>query len=150
MPLKAEDKWDAIKQMSSYLIRSNHINNLTAEQLHAIVEEREREFPTAIGEHIAVPHARISGNEKLMGVIGICQKPIEFGSFDKKPVDIIILVATPEDKPDLHIKLLAAIARIFSNQEIHKKIIEAHSPAEVYDILQGQEVRSLNSYLIQN
>ena len=85
-----------------------------------------------------------------MGVIGICSKPLDFNSFDNKLVDIVILVATPEGKSDLHIRLLATIARIFSNRPLYNSIISAESAAEVYDILQSREVRDINSYLQDN
>jgi mannitol/fructose-specific phosphotransferase system IIA component (Ntr-type)/Kef-type K+ transport system membrane component KefB len=147
MPLKSRDKWEAIETMSQFLIDSNHIKHLTSKQLHKIVVEREKEFPTALGEQIAVPHARIEGNHKLMGVIGICPIPIEFDAFDKKPVDIVILVATPEGKSDMHVRLLATIARIFSNKSLHNSIVAAKSTAEVYDLLQTREVRGINSYI---
>ncbi len=147
MPISSTNKWDVIEEMCRFLIKSNNINTLTEEQLIDIVMEREKEFPTAIGEAIAVPHARIPGNHRLMGVIGIMQKPIEFEALDKKPVDVVVLVATPEGKDTLHIKLLATIARIFSNAPLHKKIVMSESPAEVYDILQSEEIRTINSYL---
>lgn len=147
MPLKGDDKWELIDHMCSFLIKQNHLKSISKEELHSLVKEREMEFPTAIGEGIAVPHARIPGNHKLMGVIGICEKPVEFGALDKKGVTIVILVATPEGKDTLHVKLLAAIARIFSNQEIRTQISNAGSAEEVYTILQSKEIRNINSYL---
>jgi len=147
MPIKSTNKWDVIEEMCRFLVKSNNINTLTEEQLIDIVMQREKEFPTAIGEAIAVPHARIPGNHQLMGVIGILQKPMEFEALDQKPVDVVILVATPEGKDALHIKLLATIARIFSSASLHQKIVTSESPAEVYDILQSEEIRTINSYL---
>lgn len=147
MPLRSGDKWEAIRGMCRFLIKSNNINSITEEQLISIVEEREKEFPTALGEQIAVPHARIPGNHRLMGVIGILEKPLEFGALDGQPVDVVILVATPEGKDTLHIRLLATIARIFSDATLHQKIVNAESPAEVYDILQSREIRTINTYL---
>lgn len=147
MPIECDDKWELIDKLCHFLIKQNHLKGISREELHKLVTDREKELPTAIGEGLAVPHARIPGNNKLMGVIGICNKPVEFGALDKKGVTIVILVATPEGKDDLHVKLLAAIARIFSNQEIRKQISSAGSAEEVYTILQSKEIRSINSYL---
>lgn len=147
MPLKCGDKWQAIDEMCRFLIKSHTVNSISEEKLISIVTEREKEFPTAIGERIAVPHARIPGNHRLMGVIGILEKPIDFEAIDAQPVDVVILVATPEGKDTLHIKLLATIARIFSDATLHKKIVMSESPAEVYDILQSREIRTVNAYI---
>ena len=146
-PLKADNKWDAIEQMCDFLIKSNNLAAISSEELKEMVIAREKDFPTAIGEQIAVPHARIPGNHKLMGVIGILEKPIEFEALDNRPVDVVILVATPEGKDTLHIKLLATIARIFSNPSLHRAIVTSQSAAEVYDILQSEEIRTINTYL---
>lgn len=147
MPLKCSDKWQTINEMCRFLITSHNVNSISEEKLISIVTEREQEFPTAIGERIAVPHARIPGNHKLMGVIGILDTPIDFEAIDAQPVDVVILVATPEGKDSLHVKLLATIARIFSDAILHNKIVTSESPAEVYDILQSREIRTVNAYL---
>ena len=147
MPLKTDNKWDAITTMCKFLIDSNNVHTISVEELTDIVIKREREFPTAIGEQIAVPHARIPGNHKLMGVIGILEKPIDFEALDNQPVDIVILVATPEGKDNLHLRLLATIAKIFSDPILHQRIVNSESPAEVYDILQSREIRTINTYL---
>ncbi len=147
MPLKGKDKWEHITHLSDFFITANHVKTLSKEQLHDLIIEREQSFPTAIGEHIAVPHARIPGNHRLMGVIGICEHPVDFGALDKKPVQIIVMVATPEGKDQVHLKLLAAVARIFSDSELRQRILKAQSAAEVYTILQSSEVRDINDYL---
>ncbi len=148
MPLEAENKWDAIEQMTDFLVKTNHLRSITRDELLEYITAREKEFTTGLGNKLAIPHARIPAKEKLMGVIGICEKPIDFESIDNKPVDIVILIATPEGQENLHLKLLSAIARIFAEDpQCHDRLVSAGSPAEVYDLLQSKEVRNINSYL---
>jgi mannitol/fructose-specific phosphotransferase system IIA component (Ntr-type)/NhaP-type Na+/H+ or K+/H+ antiporter len=148
IPLDAKDKWDAIDKMTDFLVKTNHLRSITRDEILKNITEREKSASTGIGQQIAIPHARVSSREKLMGVIGILKESIEFDSIDNKPVSIIILIATPKGKEDLHVKILSAVAKIFKDDPLlRKKIVNSASAAEVYDILQTKQVRDINSFL---
>jgi Kef-type K+ transport system membrane component KefB/mannitol/fructose-specific phosphotransferase system IIA component (Ntr-type) len=151
MPLEAKDKWEAIEKMCDFLVKTNHLRSVTREELIECTFARERKFTTGLGNRLAIPHTRIPAQESLMGVVGVARTPIDFESVDKKKVHVVILVATPEGKEDLHLKLLATIAKVFSEgPDFHRKIVNAGTPAEVYDLLQSKEVRKINYFLEEN
>lgn len=148
LPLKAVDRWDAIEKMTDFLVKTNHLHSITRDDLLKSITDRENECTTALGKKIAIPHARIPRKERLMGVIGICEKPLEWDSLDGNPVEIVILIATPEGMENLHVKLLGAVAKIFATDPLYQnKIINSKSAAELYDLLQNKEIRDINSYL---
>ena len=148
--LEADNKWNAIEQMTDFLVKTNHLHSITRDELLEGMNKREELMTTGLGNRLAVPHARIPAKEQLMGVIGICKQPIEWGSIDAQPVDIVILIATPEGMDNLHLKLLGAIARIFSKEPgFQKQLVASTSAAEAYDLLQSKEVRTINSYIEQ-
>lgn len=148
MPLEAADKWEAIDKMCTFLVKTNHLRSISREDLRARTVEREQECTTGIGGRLAIPHARIPRKERLMGVIGICAEPIDFEAVDGEPVDIVILVATPEGQEDIHVKVMGAVARIFADDPpFHESLVGAGGPAEVYDLLQSKQVQDINSYL---
>jgi mannitol/fructose-specific phosphotransferase system IIA component (Ntr-type) len=119
--LDARDKWDALDQMAQFLFKTHKIIELT----HAIVE----------------------GGPKIRGVIGISKTGIPFESIDDKPVNIVFLLATPRKNYDLHLHVLANIAKIFGHHpHIKDQIIHARSPEEVFEILQAEEVEELNPF----
>ena len=85
-----------------------------------------------------------------MGVIGICGEPLDWEAIDSQPVEIVILIATPEGMDNIHLQLLGAISRIFANDPaFQKQLTNATSAAEVYDLLQSKEIRDINAYLEQ-
>ena len=148
LPLDADDKWSAIEQMTDFLVKTNHVKSITRDELLETIVKRENDFSTGLGDGLAIPHGRIPRKENLMGVIGICSKPIDWEALDGKPVDIVIMVATPEGQEALHLKILSAIGKIFSEDPtFHSKMLAAGNEAELYELLQSKEVRDMNSYI---
>ncbi|MCF7912380.1 MAG: cation:proton antiporter [Candidatus Cloacimonetes bacterium] len=146
--LNDKDKWQALDILAEFLFKTHKCQEyMTLEELTNSVHERENEISTGIGSHIAIPHAIIKGGPRIMGVIGISSTGIEFDSIDDRPVHIIIMIATPRENYNLHLNVLAHVARIFGHQPlIREKLINANSPAEVYEILQTEEVERLNPF----
>ncbi|OQX70927.1 MAG: hypothetical protein B6D62_03185 [Candidatus Cloacimonas sp. 4484_275] len=123
------------------------MREISLEDLKKSIVEREKEISTGIGDNLAIPHAIIEGGPKIRGVIGISRKGINFESIDGQPVHIIVLIATPKKNYDLHLHVLANIAKIFGhNPEIKNRLVQAKSPEEVFEILQSEEVENLNPF----
>ena len=81
------------------------------------VMAREELFPTLIAPGLAVPHARLPGLAEPLVAMGLSQEGVAFGSPEDDPVRVMILVLTPEDDPNLHMQLLAALAMDFSQPD---------------------------------
>jgi len=145
--LDANDKWAALNILAEFLHRSHKIRQITLAELKKSIVEREKDISTGIGGNLAIPHAIIDGGPKIQGVIGVSKKGIPFDSVDEKPVNIIILLATPRENYDLHLHVLANIAKIFGHHPLLKdKIIKAKSSEEVFEILQDEDVDALNPF----
>ena len=146
--LNTNNKWVAIDKLTGFLFRTHKCHEyMTLKELKDSVHSREKEISTGIGHNIAIPHAIIKGGPRIMGVIGIAPEGIDFDSIDGELVNIIIMIATPEDSYDLHLNVLAHVARIFGHHhQIKEQLIAARTPAEVYEILQSEEVERLNPF----
>ena len=73
--------------------------------------DREKESTTGFGNGIAIPHAR-HNCVKNAGIIFIrCKKEIEWDSLDGEPVKVCLCLLAPDDKNDLHLKMLSKLAR---------------------------------------
>ncbi len=145
--ISAKDKWEALESMSEFMYKVHNIKEISLDELKKGVIAREKEITTGIGNNIAIPHVIVEGGPAIRGVIGICKDGIEFNSMDDQPVKIIILIATPKDRYELHLQVLANVAKIFSHHShIKELIIHARTPEEVYEILQREEVDKLNPF----
>lgn len=146
--MRSTDKWAAVDRLTEFLHRTHKCKEyISLEDFKESVHQREKEVTTGIGNNIAIPHAIIQGGPRIMGVIGIAPGGIDFDSIDGKPVNIIIMIATPQESYDLHLNVLAHVARIFGHHKLIKeRLLEARSPAEVFEILQSEEVERLNPF----
>lgn len=111
--------------------------------LHALLE-RESQGSTGIGSGVAVPHARIEGLSEPVLFIGVSKEGIDFASFDKQPVRIVMLLLAPASDIGKGLKILAAIARLVNDRYFTNRITQASSSDELYVILKqsvdGREV----------
>lgn len=145
--LTANDKWKALDDLAEFLYKTQNIKELSLENLKKSIIEREKDISTGIGDNIAIPHAIIEGGPKIRGVIGVSRDGIPFDAIDDKKVKILFLIATPEAHYDIHLHVLANISKIFGHHpRIKDKIVDAESPAEVFELLQTEELEKFNPF----
>lgn len=77
----------------------------------AALLERESLGPTGVGKGIALPHARLEGLERIAGLFVRLEKPLDFGSVDRQPVDLVFALFAPETPGVDHLKALAVVSR---------------------------------------
>ena len=111
--------------------------NLSSETIYRALLAREKLGSTAIGEGIAIPHCRINECAVAAGCLVTLQKPIDFGSADGQDVDIIFVLLVPEEATEAHLKLLAALARSFSNAEVRDRVRQTQDPEALKQLLVG-------------
>lgn len=108
-------------------------NDITESKIFNCLIARERLGSTGIGEGIAIPHCRLQGLDRTLGILMRLIHPINFDAIDNKPVDIVLTLLVPEKSTDEHLQLLAMIANHFSNEEVQKKMRNAPDDKTLYD-----------------
>lgn len=76
--------------------------------------QRERLGSTGLGHGVAIPHCRIE-QDSAVGAFIRLTRPIDFDSPDGEGVDLFFALAVPARRNESHLKLLAAIAELFSD-----------------------------------
>jgi len=109
--------------------------NLRSENIYRALLAREKLGSTAIGEGIAIPHCRINECSEAAGCLVTLQEPIDYGSADGQDVDIIFVLLVPEEATEAHLKLLAALARSFSNTEVRDRVRQTQNPEALKQLL---------------
>ena len=109
--------------------------NLRSENIYRALLAREKLGSTAIGEGIAIPHCRINECSEAAGCLVTLQEPIDYGSADGQDVDIIFVLLVPEEATEAHLKLLAALARSFSNAEVRDRVRQTQDPEALKQLL---------------
>ncbi|MDE6863606.1 MAG: fructose PTS transporter subunit IIA, partial [Eubacterium sp.] len=142
-------KRDAISLNTSVSTKSEAINSLIALHNKAgnlansgvfkdAILARENQGTTAIGDGIAVPHAK-SDSVKKAGLAAItAPKGIDYNAPDGKPTDILFMIAAPLDG-DLHLEILSRLMVMLMEPEFCNKLRAAKTTDEFLDIIDKKE-----------
>ncbi|MCC6323007.1 MAG: PTS sugar transporter subunit IIA [Phycisphaerales bacterium] len=136
-PLTAANKQGAIEELVDVLATAGRVEN--ARQLKDAVWTREMTRTTGIGDGLAIPHGKSPSVTQLAIAMGKPASPMDFASIDGKPVRLIILLASPQDKTSEHIQALASISKLMSMAEFRQRVYSASSSQEIYDLFKSQE-----------
>jgi len=137
VPLAATDKAGAITELVDVLHENGWINDRDA-VLRAVLD-REATRSTGIGYGLAVPHGKSPACPQLAMAAGKPAKPIDFGSKDGQPVNIIVLLASPPDQTGPHIQALARISRLMLIEQFRRAVGNATSADELYEVIRRHE-----------
>ena len=96
---------------------------------------RESLGPTGVGHGVALPHARLEGIEEVVGAFVLLDKPIDFASVDRQPVDIAFALFAPEDAGVEHLKALALVSRTLRDSSICTKLRSNPDAGTLFAIL---------------
>jgi PTS system fructose-specific IIA component/PTS system nitrogen regulatory IIA component len=118
---------------------ADHDNVQDHERLTEDVWKREKEMSTGIGKSIALPHAKTSAVKAPVLAMATLRNEIDFDSIDCEPVQIVFLLATPEEMLAEHLKLLGRITRLAGREDVRQRIIKASAPREVLDLFRDEE-----------
>ncbi len=124
----AASKADLLAALSAIAAAAS---GLPASQVLERVREREALGPTGFGQGAAIPHARIAGLAQVMAVVARLPVPIEYGSFDAAPIDLAVLLLSPEGAGADHLKALARISRALRDPAVLAAMRGAASNAEL-------------------
>ncbi|WP_293809305.1 PTS IIA-like nitrogen regulatory protein PtsN [uncultured Bosea sp.] len=131
-PLRANGKKQALQELAQHAAT---LTGLPDRELFEALLQRERLGSTGIGEGIAIPHGRMPGIDRLVGLFAKTEKPIDFDALDGQPVDIIFVLIAPEGAGADHLKALARVARVLRNQSVLDQVRKVRDPAAIYAIL---------------
>ncbi|MFE3836608.1 PTS sugar transporter subunit IIA [Pseudogemmobacter sonorensis] len=99
------------------------------------LQEREALGPTGVGHGIALPHARLEDLDRIAGIFIRLEKPLDYDSVDRQPVDLVFGLLAPKDSGVDHLKALALVSRTMRDAAMVAKLRANNDPAKLYEIL---------------
>ena len=114
--IKSTNKEDVIKEMVDLLIESSDVEKRNRNKLIDALMSREALGSTAIGQGIAIPHAKCDCVDKLVAAFGLSKKGVDFDSLDGELAYIFFLLVAPQDSAGPHLKALARISRLLKDK----------------------------------
>ncbi len=111
----------------------------SAENILAILQEREKLGSTGVGEGFAIPHGKLADITDMIGVLVHLEEAVDFDAVDDQPVDLMFLLLAPEDASALHLKTLSKVARLMRSEEVRAAMRGAKSAEALYAIAIARE-----------
>lgn len=134
--ISVNSKADAIDKMIALHEKAGNLNDVN-EYKKAILE-RESQGTTAIGEGIAVPHAK-SDSVKTAGLSAITvPSGVDYNAPDGKPSDILFMIAAPLDG-DLHLEILSRLMVMLMEPEFCEELRNAKTADEFLSVIDKKE-----------
>lgn len=130
--LKAQGKKQLLQELAE---RAALLTGQPERRIFETLIERERLGSTGMGQGIAIPHGRIPGLTKIVGMFARLETPIAYDAVDDQPVDLIFLLLAPEGAGADHLKALARVSRLLRNQQTCEKLRAASKAEVLYSLL---------------
>lgn len=99
------------------------------------LQERESLGATGVGHGIALPHARLDDLDRIVAVFLRMEKPLDYDSVDRQPVDLIFGLFAPKESGVEHLKALALVSRTMRDAGTCAKLRANTDPAKLHAIL---------------
>ena len=104
-------------------------------EIYDVLLERERLGSTALGNGVAVPHARLAWLKRIFGLFARLERPVDFDAPDSVPVDLVFLLIAPEGAGADHLKALARVSRLFRAPDMREKLRGTDAPDGLYALM---------------
>ncbi|MGN0451322.1 MAG: fructose-specific PTS transporter subunit EIIC [Acutalibacteraceae bacterium] len=100
--------------------------------------KRENHSSTAIGEGIAVPHAKSAAVKAPALSLITVPSGIDYGAPDGKPSDLLFMIAATEDG-DVHLEILSRLMVMLMDADFANALRNAKNAAELLKIIDDKE-----------
>jgi PTS system nitrogen regulatory IIA component len=137
--LKAKTKKQLLQDLSA---RAARLTGLQERDIFDVLLQRERLGSTGLGHGIAIPHGKLQGLKRIVGIFARLAEPIEFDAVDGEKVDVVFLLLAPEGAGADHLKALARISRLLREGSAVEKLRASRDAAALYAVLTEEEASS--------
>ena len=86
------------------------------------LSRREKVGSTALGEGVAIPHARIKDLQRVRLAYIRLRQPISFDAPDGKPVSDILVILVPKEATEEHLRILSEVTQMFSDPQFRQQL----------------------------
>lgn len=135
--LKGQTKAEVLAELADSLVAA--VPRLDRAELYAMLVEREKLGTTAMGDGIAIPHARIESLDRVLAVFGLSRDGVDFDSLDGRPTHLFFLLVAPGREGSAHLLLLARLSRLLGVDAFRARLRDVKSTDELFRAIEEEE-----------
>ncbi len=133
----AANQMDAIDQLVDLQVASGNIND--RDKYKEGILAREAEFSTAVGDGIAIPHAKVAAVKQPGLAAMTVPGGVNWNAPDGEPADLMFMIAAPEGEANTHLEMLAKLSALLMHADFANALRRAHDAQEFLQIIDEAE-----------
>jgi fructose-specific phosphotransferase system IIA component len=137
--LQATTKEGAIREMVESLRAAGYFKGNEPEEIIKAILKRELLGSTGIGRAVAIPHTKHMSVERLIGTLAVSHKGVPFDSLDGDPVNVFVLLTSPQDRPADHLRALENVSRSLRDDHFVNALKQARSREDIWLLLSDSD-----------
>ncbi len=136
--VKVDSKEAAIDYLVGLHFKSGNISD-KAEFKKGILA-REEAGSTAVGEGIAIPHAKNAAVKKPGLAAMTVPAGVDYDSLDGQPSNLFFMIAAPEKGGDVHLEVLSRLSMLLMDENFRAELLAAKNADEFMDVCSKYEM----------
>ena len=133
----ASDKADAIAKLVKLMETQGNVVDVDA--YTAAVHARESFGSTALGEGIAIPHAKTAAVSAPGLAAMTLPEGVDYDAPDGLPTTLMFLIAAPDTKADVHLEVLSRLSMLLMDPEFCDSLRAAKTSEEFLAVIDAAE-----------
>ncbi len=135
--VKVADKNAAIDKLISLMDAGGRLNSIQGYKEGILA--REALGSTAIGEGIAIPHAKVDAVKEPGLAAMVVPEGVDYEAFDGSLANLIFMIAAPAAGDDVHLQALSRLSTLLMNPGFKESLTGAKDADEFLDIIDKAE-----------
>lgn len=131
-----ESKIAAITQLVELQVKGGAITDPDA--YRAAILAREEKGSTAVGEGIAIPHAKSDAVKSPSLAAMTVPQGVDYESLDGEPSNLLFMIAAPPDG-EVHLEVLSRLMTLLMDDDFREKLMKAQDTAEFLRVIDAAE-----------
>lgn len=100
---------------------------------------REEKGSTAVGEGIAIPHAKSSAVTAPSLAAMTVPGGVDYEALDDEPSDVLFMIAAPDTNADVHLEVLSRLMTLLMDEDFRAKLLSAKDVDEFLAVIDKAE-----------
>lgn len=135
--MKPSSKEEAIDILVDLHEKAGNISN--KEEYKKGIWEREKHSSTAVGDGIAIPHAKNKAVKRPALAAMTVPDGVDFDSMDGNPAMLFFMIAAPEEGGSVHLEVLSKLSVLLMDEDFRKSLMSAKNTEEFLSVIDKKE-----------
>ncbi len=132
-----KSKAEAIDMLVDLQVKGGNISD--RETYKQGILAREEKGSTAVGEGIAIPHAKSSAVTAPSLAAMTVPGGVDYEALDDEPSDVLFMIAAPDTNADVHLEVLSRLMTLLMDEDFRASLLSARDTDEFLAVIDKAE-----------